>query len=69
MLSDFIQGNRIILLVKQYRDTGKTERQKRTYQGFERVYTTEDIQLLASLNEWHNTLSRPATKIKDVFLR
>ena len=33
----------ITRLVKQYRDTGKIERQQRTYQGFERLYTNEDI--------------------------
>src|SRR5664280_1913346 len=52
----------ITRLVKQYRDTGKIERQQRTYQGFERVYTNEDIRLLAALDERHNTLSGPATK-------
>ena len=39
----------ITRLVKQYRDTGKIERQQRSYQGFERLYTVEDIRLLASL--------------------
>ena len=29
----------ITCLVKQFRDTGKIERQQRTYQGFNRVYT------------------------------
>ena len=52
----------ITRLVKQYRDTGKIERQQRTYQGFERLYTNEDIRLLAALDERHNTLSGPATK-------
>jgi transposase InsO family protein len=49
-------------LIKQYCGTGKIERQQRTYQGFERLYTTEDIRLLASLDERHSTLSGPATK-------
>jgi hypothetical protein len=52
----------ITRLVKQYRDTGKIERQQRTYQDFERLYTAEDIRLLASLDKRHNTLSGPATK-------
>jgi transposase InsO family protein len=52
----------ITRLVKQYRDTGRIERQQRTYQGFERLYTAEDIRLLAALDERHNTLSGPATK-------
>jgi transposase InsO family protein len=49
-------------LIKQYCDTGKIERQQRIYQGFERLYTAEDICLLAALDERHNTLSGPATK-------
>jgi transposase InsO family protein len=49
-------------LIKQYCDTGKIERQQRIYQGFERLYTAEDIRLLASLDERHSTLSGPATK-------
>jgi transposase InsO family protein len=52
----------ITRLVKQYRDTGKIERQQRAYQGFERLYTAEDIRLLASLDERHNTPSGPAAK-------
>jgi len=52
----------ITRLVKQYRDTGKIGRQQRTYQGFKRFYTAEDIHLLALLDERHNTLSGPATK-------
>lgn len=49
-------------LVKQYRQSGKIERRQRTYQGFERRYTAEDIRLLALLDERHGTLSGPATK-------
>jgi transposase InsO family protein len=52
----------ITRLIKQYCDTGKIERQQRIYQGFERLYTAEDIRLLATLDERHNTLSGPATK-------
>ena len=52
----------ITRLIKQYSDTGKIERQQRPYQGFERIYTAEDIRLLASLDERHETLSGPATK-------
>jgi transposase InsO family protein len=52
----------ITRLIKQYCVTGKIERQQRIYQGFERLYTVEDIRLLASLDERHNTLSGPATK-------
>ena len=49
-------------LVKQYRVTGKIERQQRTHQGFKNIYTADDIRLLAALDERHNTLSGPATK-------
>ena len=49
-------------LIKQYCDTGKIERQQRIYQGFERLYTAEDIRLLAALDGRHNTLSGLATK-------
>jgi transposase InsO family protein len=52
----------ITRLIKQYCVTGKIERQQRIYEGFERLYTVEDISLLASLDERHNTLSGPATK-------
>jgi len=52
----------ITRLIKQHSDTGKIERQQRPYQGFERIYTAEDIRLLASLDERHDTLSGPATK-------
>lgn len=52
----------ITRLIKQYRDTGKIERQPRSYQGFERLYTGEDIRLLAALDERHNTPSGPAAK-------
>ena len=52
----------ITRLIKQYCVTGKIEQQQRIYQGFERLYTVEDISLLASLDERHNTLSGPATK-------
>jgi transposase InsO family protein len=52
----------ITRLIKQYRDKGKIAQQQRTYRGFERVYTAEDIRLLAALDERHNTLSGPAAK-------
>jgi hypothetical protein len=49
-------------LIKQYCDIGKVKRQQGAYQGFERLYSGEDIRLLASLDERHDTLSGPATK-------
>ncbi len=36
----------ITRLIKQYRDTGNIKRQQPIYQGFERLYTAEDIRLL-----------------------
>lgn len=42
--------------------TGQLHRRQRTVQGFRRIYTLEDIRLLAQTDEWHGTLSGPATK-------
>lgn len=52
----------ITRLIQQYRETGQIERQQRSYSGFERRYTAEDIRLLAALDERHNTPSGPAAK-------
>ncbi len=49
-------------LVKQYLKTGKVLRHQRTVKGFRRKYTLADIRLLARTDEWHGTLSGPATK-------
>jgi transposase InsO family protein len=42
--------------------TGQLQRRQRTVQGFRRIYTLEDIRLLAQTDELHGTLSGPATK-------
>ena len=59
----------ITRLVKQYRDTGKIERQQRTYQGFERLYTNEDIRLLAALDERHSTLKKLCERAHLLFIK
>jgi transposase InsO family protein len=49
-------------LIQQSRQTGPLHRRQRTVQGFRRLYTLEDIRLLAQTDELHGTLSGPATK-------
>ena len=48
-------------LIKQYREKGKLQRGYHTNTGFARRYTSEDIALLAEVDELHGTLSGPAT--------
>ncbi|MCU7898973.1 MAG: hypothetical protein KZQ66_00630 [Candidatus Thiodiazotropha sp. (ex Lucinoma aequizonata)] len=43
-------------LVAQYRKTRKIQRHQRTVMGFQLYYTTQDAQLLAELDELHDTL-------------
>ena len=68
LLLDFLQKvsgySRIQVkrLIQQSRHTGQLHRRQRTVQGFRRLYTLEDIQLLAQTDELHGTLSGPATK-------
>ncbi len=52
----------ITRLVSQYKETGKIERRFCTTNGFTRQYTTDDIRLLAQLDELHGTLSGQAAK-------
>ena len=49
-------------LIEQYRAQGKLQHRPRTANGFARRYTSEDIALLAEVDELHGTLSGPATK-------
>jgi transposase InsO family protein len=49
-------------LIHQYRQTGYVTRRQRTVQGFARRYTSEDIGLLAAMDERHDTPSGPAIK-------
>lgn len=68
LLLDFLQKvsgySRIQVkrLIQQSHHTGQLQRRQRTVQGFRRLYTLEDIQLLAQTDELHGTLSGPATK-------
>jgi transposase InsO family protein len=68
LLLDFLQKvsgySRIQVkrLIQQSRQTGQLQRRQRTVQGFRRIYTLEDIRLLAQTDELHGTLSGPATK-------
>lgn len=49
-------------LIKQYSKTGKLIRKQKTTNGFTRRYTEADIQLLAQMDERHDTPSGPAVK-------
>jgi len=68
LLLDFLQKvsgySRIQVkrLIQQSHHTGQLQRRPRTVQGFRRLYTLEDIRLLAQTDELHGTLSGPATK-------
>ncbi|MDH5562028.1 MAG: integrase [Nitrospirota bacterium] len=68
LLLDFLQKvsgySRIQVkrLIQQYVQNGRLHRRQRTVQGVRRLYTLEDIQLLAQTDELHGTLSWPATK-------
>ena len=68
LLLDFLQKvsgySRIQVkrLIQQSHHTGQLQRRQRTVQGFRRLYTLEDIRLLAQTDELHGTLSGPATK-------
>lgn len=52
----------ITRLVTQYRDTGQLKRRQRTVAGFASRYTTEDIRLLAAMDQRHETPCGPAVK-------
>lgn len=68
LLLDFLQKvsgySRIQVkrLTQQSLQTGQLHRRQRPVQGFRRLYTLEDIRLLAQTDELHGTLSGPATK-------
>jgi len=42
-------------LIKRYRTTGKIQRRHKTINGFQSVYTADDIRLLAELDKLHDT--------------
>lgn len=52
----------LVRLVKQFRETGVIAFKRKTVNSFPTKYTPADIRLLAELDNWHNTLSGPATK-------
>ena len=52
----------ITRLITQYRKTGKCKRRQRTVAGFARKYSTQDIRLLAAMDERHDTPCGPAVK-------
>lgn len=49
-------------LINQYQHTGRIIFEHKNVNQFKTRYTQADIRLLAQLDEWHNTLSGPATK-------
>lgn len=49
-------------LIHQYQETGTVIFRHKNVNQFKTRYTKEDIFLLAQLDEWHSTLSGPATK-------
>ena len=50
-------------LLGQYKDSGKIKLAKRTQPTFKTKYTDEDVCLLAKIDEAHERLSGPATKV------
>lgn len=49
-------------LLRQFRERGRLERRQRTVVAFPRRFTTADVRRLAQVDDWHGTLSGPATK-------
>lgn len=49
-------------LLRQFRERGRLERRHRTVAPFSRRFTAADVRLLAQVDDWHDTLSGPATK-------
>lgn len=52
----------LVRLVQQFRKTGKIAFKRAAIHRFATKYTAADIRLLAELDNWHDTLSGPATK-------
>jgi transposase InsO family protein len=52
----------LVRLVKQFRETGIITFKRKVVNSFPTKYTLADIRLLVELDNWHNTLSGPATK-------
>ena len=49
-------------LIKRFFDTGRLQRRQRTVNGFQGVYTSKDIALLACIDALHDTPSGPMIK-------
>lgn len=49
-------------LIKRFYDTGRLQRHQRTVNGFQGIYTSEDIALLAGIDALHDTPSGPMIK-------
>lgn len=52
----------LVRLIRQFRDTRKITFKRKAAHPFPKKYTSADIRLLAELDNWHDTLSGPATK-------
>jgi transposase InsO family protein len=52
----------LVRLVQQFRETGQIAFKRIAIYRFPKKYTSADIRLLAELDNWHDTLSGPATK-------
>ncbi len=52
----------VVRLIQQSRETGTIVLHYKIEHQFSKKYTSADIRLLAELDEWHDTLSGPATK-------
>ena len=52
----------LVRLIQQFRETRKITFKRKAAHPFPKKYTPADIRLLAELDNWHDTLSGPATK-------
>lgn len=52
----------LVRLIRQFRKTKVIKFKRKTTRPFRKKYTSSDVLLLASLDNWHDTLSGPATK-------
>ena len=52
----------LVRLISQHKETGWVGRRQKPRSIFPKIYTSEDVILLAETDKYHNTLSGPATK-------
>ena len=50
-------------LIRQFHKTGRLQRQQRTTNGFERIYSPEDVKLLAKIDALHGNPSGPTIRV------